>query len=143
MDELWLIGRILFCALFIGSGIGQLVDLEGSTRYATAKGIAPTAARPGVIASGVAFIVGGVSVLFGIWGDLGALVLIVTLIPLTFLMHQFWAERDPQAKQTEMSMFMKNIALIGGCVLVFSWYARDTFGFGLPYTITDGAFSFR
>ena len=141
MDELWLIGRILFCALFIASGIGQLVDLEGSTRYATAKGIGP--ARTGVIASAAAFIVGGVSVLFGIWGDLGALLLVITLIPLTFLMHQFWAERDPIAKQTELSMFMKNIALIGGCVLLFSWFARDTFGFGLPYTITDGAFSFR
>lgn len=141
MDELWLIGRILFCALFIASGIGQLVDLEGSTRYATAKGIGP--ARTGVIASAVALIIGGVSVLFGIWGDLGALLLVITLIPLTFLMHQFWAERDPIAKQTELSMFMKNIALIGGCVLLFSWFARDTFGFGLPYTITDGAFSFR
>jgi putative oxidoreductase len=141
MDELWLIGRILFCGLFIGSGIGQLVDLEGSTRYASAKGVGP--ARPGVIASGIAFIVGGVSVLFGIWGDLGALLLIVTLIPVTFLMHQFWAERDPDAKQTEMAMFMKNIALIGGCVLLFSFFARDTFGFGLPFTMTDGAFSFR
>ena len=93
MDELWLIGRILFCALFIASGIGQLVDLEGSTRYATAKSIGP--ARTGVIASAVALIIGGVSVLFGIWGDLGALLLVITLIPLTFLMHQFWAERDP------------------------------------------------
>lgn len=141
MDELWLIGRILFCALFIASGVGQLVDLEGSTTYATAKGVGP--ARPGVIASGVAFIVGGVSVLFGIWGDLGALVLIATLIPVTFLMHQFWAERDPTARRTELSLFMKNIALIGGCVLLFSWFARDTFGLGLPYTLTDGAFDFR
>lgn len=141
MDELWLLGRILFCALFIASGIGQLVDLEGSTRYATAKGIGP--ARPGAIASAIAFIVGGISMLFGIWGDLGALLLIVTLIPLTFLMHKFWAERDPNAKQTELSMFMKNIALIGGCVLLFSWFARDTFGFGLPYTMTDGVFNFR
>lgn len=141
MDELWLIGRILFCAVFIASGTGQLVDLEGSTRYATAKGIGP--AQPGVIASGIAFVIGGISVLFGIWGDLGALLLIVTLIPLTFLMHQFWAERDPNAKQMELSMFMKNVALIGGCVLLFSWFARDTGGFGLPYTVTDGAFNFR
>ena len=141
MDELWLIGRILFSALFIGAGIGQLVDLEGSTRYATDKGIGP--AQPAVIASGIAFIVGGVSVLFGIWGDLGALLLIITLIPVTFLMHQFWGERDPNAKQNELSMFMKNIALIGGCVLLFSFFARDTFGLGLPYTMTDGAFSFR
>src|SRR6056297_3472587 len=104
MDELWLIGRIMFCALFVASGVGHLVDLDGSTRYAAEKGIGP--ARPGVIASGVAFIVGGVSILFGIWGDLGALLLIITLIPLTFLMHQFWAERDPAARRNELSLFM-------------------------------------
>jgi len=141
MDELWLIGRILYCSVFIGAGIGQLVDLDGSVRSATAKGIGP--ARAGVVVSGVAFIVGGLSIVFGIWGDLGALLLIITLIPLTFLMHRFWAERDPDARQTELSMFMKNISLIGGAVLLFAWFARDTFGFGLPYTITDGAFSFR
>jgi putative oxidoreductase len=67
--------------------------------------------------------------------------LIVTLIPLTFLMHRFWADRDPAERQTQFSMFMKNLALIGGAVLIFSWFARDRFGFGLPYTITDGAFS--
>jgi putative oxidoreductase len=68
MDELWLIGRILYCALFVSAGIGQLVDLQGSTRYAEARGVG-SAARAGVIASGVAFILGGVSILFGIWGD--------------------------------------------------------------------------
>jgi uncharacterized membrane protein YphA (DoxX/SURF4 family) len=143
MDELWLIGRVLYSALFIGSGIGQLVQLEESTTYAASRGLPPEPARLGVIVSGVAFVVGGVSIVFGIWGDLGALLLIVTLIPLTFLMHKFWAERDPIDQQRELSMFMKNLALIGGAVLLFSWFARDTFGLGLPYTITDGAFSFR
>jgi uncharacterized membrane protein YphA (DoxX/SURF4 family) len=142
MDELWLIGRILYCALFIGSGIGHFADLEGSTRVAEARGVG-SASRAGVIVSGVAFIVGGVSILFGIWGDLGALLLIITLIPLTFLMHRFWSDRDPAERQTQLSMFMKNIALLGGAVLIFSWFARDTFGFGLPYTITDGAFNLR
>jgi hypothetical protein len=47
---------------------------------------------------------GGLSVLFGIWGDLGALLLIVTLIPVTFLVHTFWVERDPMAKQTDWSL---------------------------------------
>ena len=65
------------------------------------------------------------------------------MIPLTFLMHRFWAEREATWKRNELSMFMKNIALIGACVLLFTWFARDTFGFGLPYTMTDGAFSFR
>lgn len=141
MDELWLIGRILFAAFFITTGIGQLVDPQGSTAYAASGDIGK--ARPGVIAAAVAFIVGGVSVLLGIWGDLGALLLIVALIPLTFAMHRFWAERDPTTRRVELSLFLKNIALIGACALLVSWFARDTFGFGLPYTITDGAFNFR
>lgn len=142
MDELWLLGRILYCSLFVGAGIGQLVDLDGSTRYAKSRGI-ESGARAGVVASALAFILGGISIVFGIWGDLGALLLIVTLIPLTFLMHKFWAERDPLDRQTQLSMFMKNIALLGGAVLLFAWFARDTFGFGLPYTMTDGAFNLR
>lgn len=40
-------------------------------------------------------------------------------------------------------MFMKNLALIGGAVLIFWWFAQDRFGSGLPYTVTDGAFSLR
>jgi len=141
MDELWLIGRILFGVLFIGSGIGQLADQPSAVAYAQRRGIASP--KGGVIASALGFLLGGVSVVLGLWGDIGALLLIVTLIPVTFLMHTFWADRDPIEKQTQLSMFMKNIALIGGAVLLFSFFARDTFGFGLPYTITDGAFSFR
>jgi putative oxidoreductase len=142
MDELWLIGRILYAGVFIVAGISHLVDVEGSTELAESRLDGP-AARIGVIASAVAYIVGGISVLFGIWGDLGALVLIVTLIPLTFVSYTFWAERDPARRRMQQALFMKNIALIGGAVLLFSWFARDTFGFGLPYTVTDGAFNFR
>lgn len=141
MDELWLIGRLLFGLTFVASGVGHFVDLDASTAYAQAKGIGP--ARQGVIASGAAYIVGGVSVILGLWGDLGALVLIVTLLPVTFLMHKFWAERDPAMRRAEQSTFLKNIALIGGAVVLFSFFARDTFGLGLPYTLTDGVFSFR
>ena len=141
MDELWLLGRILFGALFVSASIGFFVDLPGSTQYAEKRGMPQ--AKNAVILAGIAYLLGGASVILGIWGDLGALLLIVTLIPVTFLMHKFWAERDLEAKQIQLSMFMKNIALIGGAVLLFSFFARDTFGFGLPYTITDGVFSFR
>lgn len=141
MDELWLVGRILFSTAFITQGVMHLADLDSAEAYARSRGVGP--ARPGVIVVAIAFIVGSVSVVFGIWGDLGALLLIVTLLPVTFVMHTFWAERDPALKRAELSNFVKNVSLIGGAVLLFSWFARDTFGFGLPYTITDGAFSFR
>ncbi len=141
MDELWLIGRVLFSTVFLVQGITHLADLDGATAYAQSKGVGP--ARPGVIAMSVAFVVGSLSILLGIWADIGALLLIVTLLPMTFIMHKFWAERDPGTRQVELANFLKNISLLGGAVLLFSWFARDTFGFGLPYTITDGVFNLR
>lgn len=139
MDELWLVGRILFSTVFLVQGISHLADLDGATAYARSRGVGP--ARPGVIVLAVAFIVGALSIALGIWADLGALLLIVTLLPMTFVMHKFWAQRDPTMRQVELSSFLKNISLLGGAVLLFSWFARDTFGFGLPYTITDGVFA--
>lgn len=142
MDELWLVGRILFAGVFVWAGISHLIDLDGSTRAAATR-VAEPAARFLTVASSIAYILGGLSVILGIWGDLGALLLIVTLIPVTFVGYTFWAERDPDVRRMQQALFLKNIALIGGAVLLFSFFARDTFGAGLPYTMTDGVFSFR
>lgn len=137
MDEtLWLIGRILFGALFVGSGIGHLTSLEGSTQYAASKG-APSP-KNSVILSGVVFLLGGLMVIFGLFGDLGAFALAVCLIIATAYMHRFWEVTDPQTRQVEMAMFMKNVALIGGALFLAGWFARE----GVPQTLTDGVFDF-
>jgi putative oxidoreductase len=141
MDELWLVGRVLFSVVFVAEGVLHLTDLDNAEANARAKGVGP--ARPAVVATAVAFIVGGISVMLGLWGDLGALMLMITLLPVTFLMHKFWAERDPVIRRIELSNFLKNVSLLGGAVVLFSFFARDTFGLGLPYTVTDGAFNFR
>jgi uncharacterized membrane protein YphA (DoxX/SURF4 family) len=136
-----LVGRILFAGVFVWAGISHLVDLDGAAEVAESRLPEPTA-RVLTIGSSIAYIVGGLSIVFGIWGDLGALLLIVTLIPLTFVAYTFWAERDPVRRRMEQALFLKNIALIGAAALLFAWFATDTAGQGLPYTITDGAFSF-
>jgi uncharacterized membrane protein YphA (DoxX/SURF4 family) len=141
MDELWLIGRILFAGVFVWAGISHVIDLDGATRVAATR-VAGPAAPLLTAGSSVAYIVGGLSVMLGIWGDLGALLLIVTLLPVTFVGYPFWAERDPVIRRLQQALFLKNIALIGGAVLLFSWFARDTSGAGLPYTMTDGLFGF-
>ena len=137
MDEtLWLIGRILFGVLFVGSGIGHLTSIEHSTQYAASKG-APSP-KNSVILSGVVFLLGGLMVIFGFLGDLGAFALTVALIITTAVMHRFWEVTDPQARQHEMSNFMKNIALIGGALFLAGWFAHKN----VPQTLTDGLFDF-
>lgn len=139
MDFLWLIGRILFGLIFVGSGIGHFAEADSSAEHAAAKGVPQP--KNMVLLSGVTFGLGGLSIILGLFPDVGALMLIATLIPATFFFHKFWEETDPIVKQVEMSQFMKNVSLIGGCLILFSLFARET-SRGLPYTLTDGLFNF-
>lgn len=136
MDVVALIGRILFVALFLGSGFGHITQAEAMGGYAASKGV--PMAKVATLASGVLIIVGGLMVLLGIWLDLGALLLVVFLLPAAFLMHGFWKETDPQAKQMEMVAFNKDLGLAGAALLIFALYAG--YGDGLGITITGPLF---
>jgi putative oxidoreductase len=117
MDILFLIGRILLAVIFLLSAIGHLTQSKGMAQYAASKGV--PAAEAGVIVSGVVFALGGLAILLGIWTDLAALAIALVLIPVTFMMHPHWKETDPQAKQGEQINFNKNLALIGGLLILF------------------------
>ncbi|MEU4364615.1 DoxX family protein [Promicromonospora sp. NPDC023987] len=134
MDVVLLIARVLFVALFFGSAVGHLTQTDGMAGYAASKGV--PMARQATLATGVLMLLGGLSVLLGVWGDLGALLLFVFLVPTAFMMHAFWRETDATAKQTEMIQFNKDLAL-AGAALAFLWvFSQDP---GL--TITGPLFS--
>ncbi|NRQ48825.1 DoxX family protein [Aeromicrobium sp. YC3-14] len=130
MEEIFLIGRILFVYLIIGSGVGHLMATDAMAGYAQSRGVAN--AKLMVQISGVALIAGGVSVLLGIFGDIGSLGLAILLVITAVMMHAFWKETDPQAKQMEMIGFNKDIALAGGALVIFTILSSDF----APYTIT-------
>lgn len=117
MDVVFLIGRILLAVLFVLSAVGHFANAEGMAQYAAAKKV--PAAKLGVLGSGVLALLGGLSLILGVWIDLGALLLVLFLLPVTAMMHDFWAQTDPQVKQTEQISFNKNIALIGGALILF------------------------
>jgi putative oxidoreductase len=75
---------------------------------------------------------------FGIFGDVGALVLIAFLIPTSYYMHAYWKIDDPQERAGQSAQFWKNIALIGGALILF-WVFNQGQG-GLPLTLTDPLF---
>lgn len=122
MDFVVLIGRVLFVVLFLSSAIGHFTQTDAMTRYADSEGV--PAARVGVLATGVLMGVGALSVLLGVWADLGALLLVVMLIPTAFFMHRFWSVNDPQAQQTEMIQFNKDLALAGAALMLFAFFAH-------------------
>lgn len=135
MDVVILIARVLFAALFLGSAVGHLTQTGAMAGYAASRGV--PMAKPATLVSGVLILLGGLSVLLGIWGDLGALLLVVFLVPTAFLMHGFWRETDPTAKQMEMVQFNKDMAL-AGAALAFFWVFTQEPGLAL----TGPLFSF-
>jgi putative oxidoreductase len=68
--------------------------------------------------NGGAQVVAGVMLASGILPRLAATVLAGSLIPTTYAGHRFWAEEDPQARAMQRIQFLKNLAMLGGLLLV-------------------------
>ena len=133
MDVVFLIGRILFGFLFIISAVAHLTQTKAMAGYAQSRGV--PAAAPATIAAGVLILVGGLMVLLGVWGDLGALFIVAFLASTAFLMHGFWKETDAQAKQMEMVQFNKDLGLAGGALAFLVAFNGNP-----DLTITDSLF---
>jgi putative oxidoreductase len=132
MDILVLIGRILFGALFLNSAIGHLTQSKAMAGYAGSKKI--PAAQATVLASGALLLLGSVSVLFGLWADLGALLLLAFLVPTALFMHNFWTVSDPEARQADMIQFLKDMALAGASLMLLAFFAFAGDDLGLTFT---------
>lgn len=113
------LGRALFASLFIFASLGHFSS--ESIAYAAAQGV--PFANILVPLSGVMALVGGLSVLVGFKTRLGALLLLLFLVPVTLTMHNFWAVTEPAAAQIQQVMFMKNVALMGGALLLLCFGA--------------------
>jgi putative oxidoreductase len=133
MDVVFLIGRILFAALFVGSAVAHLTQTQAMAGYAESRGV--PAARAATLGAGVLILVGGLMVLLGVWGDLGALFLVAFLVSTAVLMHAFWKETDDQTKQMEMVHFNKDVGLAGAALAFFFAFSGNP-----DLTITDSLF---
>ncbi|MFD0362305.1 DoxX family protein [Nocardia sp. GCM10030253] len=122
MDVVVLIGRVLFVVLFLGSAFGHFTQTDAMVGYAQSRDV--PLPKAGVLVSGVLMAVGALSVLLGVWADLGALLLVIVLLSTTFLMHRFWSETDPETKQGEMIHFNKDLALTGASLMLFAFFAH-------------------
>jgi putative oxidoreductase len=109
-----LVGRILFSAIFIIAGLAHFTQAE--IGYAAQQGV-PFASVL-VPASGMMAVAGGVSILVGYHARIGAVLLAVFLVPVTLTLHRFWAETDPMMAQLQLAMFLKNVSMLGGALIV-------------------------
>ena len=113
-----LIGRILLSLIFLISAAGKLFNFTGTAGMMSAKGF-PVASL--FLIGALAFeLLGGLSVLTGYKARLGAAALIVFLIPVTLIFHNFWAYQGME-QQMQAAMFLKNLAIAGGLALVIAF----------------------
>ena len=111
---LLLLGRLIFGGFFIMSGINHFTNAGMMAGYSASKGI--PAAYLSVVGTGVMLVLGGLSVLLGLFPILGLLLLILFLVPTSLLMHNFWTIQDPQARAADQINFLKNMALTGAAL---------------------------
>jgi len=107
-----LIGRILLVLIFLQSGIGKIGNFGGTAQYMAKFGMSNIT----FFLLGATFfeLVGSLTVILGYFTRFGALLLIIFLIPTTLIFHTNFADR------IQVIMFMKNVSMFGGCLLLFS-----------------------
>ena len=109
-----LAGRLLFAFIFVFGGLGHFT--RQTIGYAAAQGV--PLASIAVPLSGVLAIAGGLSILLGYHARIGAWLIALFLVAVTPTMHNFWAVKDPIMAQMQMIMFLKNVSMLGGALLI-------------------------
>jgi putative oxidoreductase len=109
-----LAGRLLFSVIFIIASAGHFSS--ATIDYAVHEGV--PMARLLVPLSGILALMGGLSVLVGFQTRLGAALLVAFLLPVTFAMHRFWTAPDATTFVIEQAMFMKNLSMLGGALII-------------------------
>ena len=132
MDIVLLISRIAFALMFVTGGINHFTKIEAMAGYAQFKKV--PMAKQSVLLSGALLLLGGLSVALGVWLDLGAIVLAVVTLAMALKMHDFWAQSDAQAKQTETIGFFKNISMAAGALFMFGIAAQHGAKYGPAIT---------
>jgi putative oxidoreductase len=114
MNYIILTGRIFYSLIFVMAIFSNFSQKAISEAVAQGVPLASIA----VPLSGIIAILGGLSVALGYKAKWGACLLVLFLIPVTLMMHNFWAISDPMMAQMQQIMFMKNLALLGAALFI-------------------------
>lgn len=112
-----LVGRVLLAALFIPAGLSKFFNFQGTVGYITAQQfpLPELAAAAAVLIE----VVAGIFLLIGLRTKTAAGVLAVFTLIASIGFHKFWAVAPDQAYLQQL-MFFKNIAVVGGLMMVAS-----------------------
>ena len=98
---------------FIFGGLNHFMNLGMMAHYAGHEGT--PAPKVAVAGTGVLLLAGGLSVVLGVVPVIGLISMVVFLVPVSLVMHDFWAVPEEQ-KMDQQIHFMKNVALAGAAL---------------------------
>lgn len=134
-----LVGQVLIGAFFVIAGVNQFFSLDQMKAYASAKKVPAAGIVIPVVATLLA--IGGFAILLDLVVEMnlrlyGAVIGVVSTLVITFVMHDFWRMATPDdhlrsvegsdgqdakmlpPQDNEIFHFLKNLALIGGVLLL-------------------------
>lgn len=115
MAQAFLLGRIIVGAYYLMNAYHHFANMHQLARAAAAHGV--PAPEVGVLVSGLLLAIAGVTLLLGVFPRLGVVALVLFLVPVTFVMHRFWADANPALRMSDMINFTKNMGLLGSSLM--------------------------
>ncbi len=115
-DVIDLIGRVFLSFIFLYDAYDSIFYFKETRDKMTEYGLTW---NQDLLLYGAIFllVVGGILLLIGYRASLGALLLLLYWVPLTFIIHSFWNDPEP-IRRMQAILFMKNIAITGGLLMV-------------------------
>lgn len=110
------LGHFLLGVIFVSGGSNTFINPDGRAEKVAAMGI--SSSRQATILNGAIMTVAGTLLSLSLMPKLAALALLGTLVPTTIVGHPFWKEETPAGRANQRTHFYKNLAMIGGLLLV-------------------------
>jgi uncharacterized membrane protein YphA (DoxX/SURF4 family) len=108
--------------MFVIGGAGTFKEPEPRAALVEKAGMVSGAgeAKRAAVANGTIMMVAGSMLALGLLPKVSALALIGVLVPTTLVGHQYWKEESPAGRAGQQTQFMKNLAMLGGLLLVLT-----------------------
>ncbi len=113
-----LVGRILVALIFLWSGIGKVGNFAGTAGYMASKGLPLADAL--LVLTIIVEIGGALMLILGWKAKLAAAVMFLWLIPVTLMMHNFWAAPPAEVMGQQIN-FMKNVSIMGAMLYILAF----------------------
>jgi uncharacterized membrane protein YphA (DoxX/SURF4 family) len=123
LASLWpwmhLVGRILFAVSLMVLSVGHFTSTEAMAGYASARRV--PSPKVAVVVSGITVWVGAILIALGWHRFIGAGLVGLFLVSVSFKMHNYWSDTDANARMLNQVQFWKNVGLAGAALFIAAY----------------------